>query len=329
VQRIVNTHPIGKTGLQVTELGFGAAQIGNLYRAIDDDTAQDALEAAWESGFRYFDTAPYYGHGLSEHRLGRFLRGIDRNSYVLETKVGRLLVPTADEPDSTTGFASPLPFNPVYDYSYAGVMRSYEHSLHRLGVHRIDILLVHDIGELTHGVEGNRRHMSGFLDGGVKALEELKSNGNIAAWGLGIKETDICLQVLGHAHPDCFMLAGRYTLLEQSDAKPLLSQCLQRNVSIIVAGAYNSGILARGAKPGAMYEYGPAPDDILTRVAKLEDACAQFDVPLSTAALQFPLRHPAVSSVVVGGRTREQVEGNLQNLNAVIPEELWEALKDV
>lgn len=325
----MNTHPIGQTGLEVTELGLGAAQIGNLYREVSDETAQDALEAAWECGIRYFDTAPYYGHGLSEHRLGRFLRDKDRAGYVLETKVGRLLVPTAGQPDPATGFASPLPFNPVYDYSYSGVMRSYEHSLQRLGVHRIDILLVHDIGELTHGPEGNRRHMRDFLEGGVNALEELKSNREITAWGLGIKETEVCLQVLGHAQPDCFMLAGRYTLLEQAGARHLLSKCLQRNVSIIVAGAYNSGILARGAKAGAMYEYGPAPDDVLARVAKLEEICAEFNVPLSTAALQFPLRHPAVSSIVVGGRTREQVEGNLQNLKADIPEELWEALKDV
>jgi D-threo-aldose 1-dehydrogenase len=324
----VNTHPIGQTGLEVTELGFGAAQIGNLYRAIDDDTAQAALEAAWACGIRYFDTAPYYGHCLSEHRLGRFLRDKDRDSYVLETKVGRLLEPSKT-PDTTTGFASPLPFNPVYDYSYAGVMRSYEHSLQRLGVHRIDILLAHDIGELTHGPDGNRRHLRDFLDGGVNALEELKSNRDIAAWGLGVKEAEVCLQVLAHAHPDCFMLAGRYTLLEQTGAKHLLSQCLQRNVSIIVAGAYNSGILARGAKAGGMYEYGPAPGEVLARVAKLEAVCAEFDVPLITAALQFPLRHPAISSVVVGGRTRQQVEANLQNLNAHVPEALWEALRQV
>jgi D-threo-aldose 1-dehydrogenase len=313
---------IGETGLEVTEIGFGAAGIGNLYRAVGDEAAREVLEFAWEAGIRFFDTAPYYGHGLSERRVGDFLRS--RRGYVLATKVGRLLEPVdeADIPDH--GYVSPLPFRPVFDYSHDGVLRSIEQSLARLGLNRIDMAWVHDIGALTHG-SANPAHLDALLSGGLRALERLKAEGVIGAYGLGVNEVQVCLDVMARAPIDAILLAGRYTLLDRSAAEVLLPLCETTRTSIVIGGVFNSGILATGAGPEAVFDYQPASADILARVAAMETATTGRGVRLAAAALAFPLRHPAVASVLIGTAKRSSLERNLAMLGADIPDDLWAA----
>lgn len=317
---------LGKTDVTIPRLGFGAASLGNLYRPVDTQTAANTVQAAWEHGIRYFDTAPYYGFGLSERRLGDVLRGREAE-YLLSTKVGRLLVPCGEAADKH-GFCSPMPFEPLYDYSYDGVMRSFEDSLQRLGLSRIDILYMHDIGRLTHG-ENHDAQFRIAMDGGYKAMDELRSQGAVKAVGLGVKECEVCEQAMAHGDFDCFMLAGRYSLLEQGALERFLPACLERNISIVIAGVYNSGILAMGTGTGrtAYYEYEPAPQPVIERVAAIERHCGQFQVPLAAAALQFPLAHPAVASAVVGMGRPERVSRTVELMRCTIPDSFWQALK--
>lgn len=311
--------------IAVTELSLGGAGIGNLYRVVGPDDAQATLEAAWRGGMRLFDTAPFYGFGLSERRVGDFLRGQAPGSFVLSTKVGRLLrpVPRAQVPDH--GYADPLPFTLDYDYSYDGVMRSLEMSYARLGLNRIDIVWVHDIGAETHGAEANRAHMRALLDGGIRALEELKQAGTIAAYGLGVNEAQVCLDVLAHASLDAILLAGRYSLLDRSAASQLLPLCQERGTVLVIGGVFNSGILATGPVPGAHFNYKPASADVLARVTALEDVAKRFGVPLAAAALQFPLRHPAVASVLIGTAKPSSLRRNFELFSISIPEPMWAA----
>ena len=259
-------------GLSFTELGFGTAPLGNLYRAISDDEAAAVLEAAWDAGVRYFDTAPLYGLGLSETRLNRFLRDKNRDDYVLSTKVGRLL--KACPPDSRDGFGKwfDVPArNEVYDYGYDAVMRSLEFSLERLGVDRVDILFAHDIDMANHGSrEVLDDKLSELMAGGYRALMELRDQGVISAIGAGVNEWESCQWLTERGDFDMFLLAGRYTLLEQEALESFLPLCEERGIGIVIGGAYNSGILATGAKPGAFYNYDPAPQDILDRVNRIE-----------------------------------------------------------
>ena len=292
--------------MHLSTLGFGAASLGNLYREIDDQSAREAIAAAAQIGMRYFDTAPFYGFGLSERRAGDFLRTLDREQFVLSTKVGRVLEPAPLHKGSEErhGFCSPMPFEPVYDYSYDGVMRSYEASLARLGLARIDILLVHDIGAFTHGEE-NQRHFRALSGGGVHALQELKAAGDISAVGLGVNEYQVCEDVMEIGQWDCFLLAGRYSLLEQNPLDGFMEKCLAHGATLIIGGAYNSGILATGVRHGtAYYNYAPAPRGIVEKVEKIEDICDAHGVLLPAAAIQFPAAHQAVSSV--GDRSRRQ-----------------------
>ncbi|MBB3061210.1 aldo/keto reductase [Microbulbifer rhizosphaerae] len=321
---------IGQTALEVTALGFGAATLGNLYHPMPDEAAKAAIEKAFAAELNHIDTAPYYGFGLSERRVGDALREVPANEYVLSTKVGRLLVPCGKAEDKY-GFCSPMPFEPVYDYSYDGVMRSYEHSIQRLGLPKIDILYMHDIGRVTHGSDHERLFRIA-MEGGYKAMAELRSQGLVSAIGLGVNEYEVCEQAMDHADFDCFLLAGRYTLLEQQVLERFLPRCVESNTSIVLGGPYNSGILATGVKrEGAIfhYNYEPAPREIIERVARIEEMCHEFAVPLPAAALQFPLAHPVVVSVIPGLSSPRRVESAVSQMQTAIPAAFWAALQDV
>lgn len=311
---------IGNTSLHVPTLGFGGAPLGGLFDAVDDTDASQALVAAFHNGMTYVDTAPYYGFGRSERRVGDMLRGQD---YTLSTKVGRRLVPGPASDPAALGWPDPLPFHPVYDYSYDGIMRSHEDSLQRLGLDRIDILYVHDIGTVTHGAD-NPRHVQDLAGGGYRALEQLRQSGDVQAIGLGVNETQACLDALQIGDWDAFLLAGRYTLLEQDPLADLLPACAANGISIVIGGPYNSGILVGGTT----WNYGAAPDHIVQRVQNLTQACRDFDIPLPAAALQFPLGHDAVASIIPGLRTHDELAQTLTWATTQIPAAFWAALKD-
>lgn len=320
---------IGNGGLDFTELGFGAAPLGNLYRAVSDEEAAATLEAAWESGVRYFDTAPLYGLGLSETRLNAFLRGKRRDDYVLSTKVGRYMKVSA--PDQRTGigkFFDTPSRQQVYDYSYDGVMRSLEQSFERLGVDRIDILFAHDLDIFTHGSkEASDARIDEFMSSGYSALVSLRDQGVVKAIGGGINEWQVCQTLAERGDFDLFLLAGRYTLLEQEALESFLPLCRQRGIGIVLGGPYNSGILATGARPGAYYNYEAAPADIMDRVSRIEVVCKRHGVRLIEAALQFPLLHPSVVSMIPGGQKPEEVRSNRAIMDVDIPAALWAELK--
>lgn len=319
---------IGATELRVDTIGLGCAPLGNLYAAVSDDDASALVASAWDAGLRFFDSAPHYGQGLSERRLGDALRPHHEETFVLATKVGRLLKPAGYQ-EIRHGFASPMPFDIEYDYSYDGVLRSFDDSLQRLGLDRIDILLMHDIGRVTHG-EDNDRLFPIAMDGGYRAMDRLRNEGRVAAIGLGVNEQEVCSAALERGDWDCFLLAGRYTLLEQEPLDRFLPECLERRCSIITGGPFNSGILATGVsgKGAPRYNYGDADKGIVARVAELETACSEFDVPLPAAALQFPLAHPAVASVIPGCATREQLRETLDHFHHDIPPEFWVTLRE-
>lgn len=322
---------LGNGGITVTELGFGSAPLGNLYRAISDDDAQAILEAAWDGGVRYFDTAPLYGFGLSETRLNRFLRGKPRDSYVLSTKIGRLMRVCPPDERSGIGKWFEVPTRQeVFDYSRDGVMRSLECSFERLGIDRVDVLFAHDLCVFTHGSKAasDARIDEFFRLGGYDAMIELRDQGVIKAIGAGVNEWEVCQTLAERGDMDLFLLAGRYTLLEQEALETFLPLCEARGIGIVLGGPYNSGILATGPKPGAYYNYDPAPPGILDRVAKIEAVCTAHGVRLVDAAFQFPLRHPAVVSVIPGGQGVAEMAANLAAAQAEIPPALWQALKD-
>ena len=319
----------GSGRLDVTVLGFGGAPLGNLYAPLSDDTAVATLEAARAHGLGVYDTAPLYGHGLSEERFGRVLRTWPRDSFVLSTKIGRLLRECAPEDVPDVGFRD-VPNRAIdFDYSYDGVMRSHEASLRRLGLDRVDILLVHDVDVFTHGSReaSDARIRELFDRGGYRALEQLRSSGAVSAIGAGVNEWEICERLAGLGDFDCFLLAGRYTLLEQDALESFLPLCVTRDIGIILGGPFNSGILATGPVAGAYYNYAPAPPHILERVQRIDAVCRAHDVRLIEAALQFVLAHPAVKTVIPGANTPEQVRANVRLLDAKIPAALWADLK--
>ena len=319
---------LGRTGLEVTIMGFGGAPLGNMYQAFSDAQARATVGACYDAGIRYFDTAPLYGFGLSEHRLGEALRGKGREELVLSTKVGRLLEPGDPATLDHGQFKEALPFAQVYDYSYDGVMRSLEDSLQRLGTWRIDILLVHDLDVWTHGSEEARRaRVEEFMAGGYRAMIELREQGALKAIGAGVNETAACQDLAERGDFDCFLLAGRYTLLEQAPLDAFLPLCEQRNIALIIGGAYNTGILATGAVPGAYFQYAPAPPEIMERVRQIEVICTRYRVRLPTAALQFPLGHPAVATVIPGTRAPDEVAQNIEIFEPDIPADFWAELK--
>jgi D-threo-aldose 1-dehydrogenase len=310
----------------VTPLGFGSAALGNLYAAVDDEVATATVETALQLGVRLFDTAPYYGYGLSEKRLGAALAASGASDIVVSTKVGRLLVPRQGEPRSDQGFVNALCFDPVFDYSHDGVMRSVEASLDRLGRDRIDVLLIHDIGTQTHGDDRHAEVFESAMEGGYRALEKLRRAGQIGAIGLGVNECAVCIEAMERGDFDCFLLAGRYTLLEQGAMRALLPACEKRGISIIVGGPYNSGILVEGSDAAANYDYRPAPPDVRERVARIAAVCRSHGVPLPAAALQFPLRHPTVACVIPGARTPLEVRAGVGWFEHRISDSLWSDL---
>ena len=309
----------------------GGAPLGNLFRAVDEATAEAVISTALATGTTYFDTAPHYGHGLSEHRMGRVLRGVPRASFLLSTKVGRLLVPDARAPSAQHGYVETLPFVQRYDYTGDGVRRSLADSLRRLGLARVDFAFVHDIDAATHGAAHAQRFRD-LLDDGLPALARLKSDGVIAGYGLGVNEVDICLATLAHADLDVILLAGRYTLADQGALAELLPLCVKRGVAVVLGGPFNSGILASGAHPAdggvPYFNYAPAPRAVIERVAAIEAVCADYGVPLKAAALQFPRAHPAVACVLAGARTPAEVEDNARLARHPIPAAFWSALAD-
>jgi len=306
---------LGRTALSVTRFGLGTAPLAGLFEEVAEDDALAVIERAWDSGIRFFDTAPLYGHGLAEIRLGKVLRNKPRQEFTLASKVGRLLRADAP-PEPGQSFRGTPPVNPTFDFSYDGVMRSVDESLARLGLDRIDILHIHDPDD----------HYEAALNGAYRALDRLRSEGAIGAVGAGMNQAEMLTRFAREADFDCFLLAGRYTLLDQVALKELLPECVERGIAIIAGGVYNSGILA-DPRPGAHYDYQAAPAALLERAQRIRDACTRHHVPLKAAAEQFPLGHPAVECVVVGCRSAAQLDESIAMFEVDIPPDLWRDLK--
>jgi D-threo-aldose 1-dehydrogenase len=315
--------------LQFTELGFGGAPLGNMYRPMTEKEARATLDAAWNVGCRYYDTAPLYGLGLSETRLNGFLRPKPRDSYLISTKVGRLLEPSTRQARARQDQFFEVPARVErFDYSYDGVMRSLEFSLERLGLDNIDVVYAHDVDVYTHGTkEASDQRIKEFMSGGYKALVKLRESGAIKAIGAGINEWEIAERLARAGDFDVFLLAGRYTLLEQEALGSFLPYCVEKKIGVVIGGPFNSGILATGPKQGAHYNYVPAPKAILEKVAKIQAICAEHKVKLGEAAIRFPLSHPAIVSVIPGAQKPGEVHRNSQMLGAKIPAALWRDLK--
>jgi D-threo-aldose 1-dehydrogenase len=317
--------------LQQMPMSLGGAPLGNLFRAVGDDEAGALVRHAWARGARYFDTAPHYGNGLSEHRIGAALRHCPRAQFLISTKVGRLLAPAAAAPAAQFGYVDVLPFVQRFDYSRDGVLRSLDDSLQRLGLPSVDFVFVHDIDAATHGAALEPR-FAAMLEGALPVLADLKGAGTIGGYGLGVNGVQVCLDTLRHADLDLILLAGRYTLADQSALSVLLPECMRRDIAVVVGGPYNSGILATGSQPrdgsAPCFDYAPAPPDIVARVAGIERACREHGVPLRAAALQFPAAHPAVVNVLTGARSRAEFDDNAAMLGHAIPEVFWRALRE-
>ncbi len=323
----IKDHKFGRIDLTVTDMGFGGAPIGNFLRPITEETSDAMVQQAWKAGMRYFDTAPYYGHGLSEARLGHSLRWKRRGDFVLSSKVGRVLRPAARASIDFKPWVNALPFVCHFDYSYDGTMRSFEDSLQRLGLEHIDILYIHDADVFTHGPERQKVYFKQAMEGCYPALLKLRDQGAVKAIGVGVNNTEVMLDFMRQGDFDCLLMAGRYTLLEQEPLDELLPLCEKRKAAVIIGGGLNSGILATGAVPGAKYNYAPAPAHIMERVHKIEAMCNNHGVPLPAAALQFLLAHPAVVSHIPGTRTVEQMAQNIAWISHPIPAALWTDLK--
>lgn len=317
----------GRLQAPLTPLGFGGAAIGNLYRAVSDEDAREAVAAALDAGVLYFDTAPHYGFGLSETRLGEALAALDpQGRAAISTKVGRLLEPVSGKAAGERhGFVDAEPYEPVFDYSYDAVMRSFEESLGRLRRDRIDILLAHDLGRATHG-ERHGHHLRSFLEGGHRALRTLKESGAVGAIGLGVNEWQVCEELMmAEVELDLVLLAGRYTLLEQGALDSFLPLCAAHDVQVVVGGPYNSGVLAPGgAEP--RYDYAPAPPEVMARVRRLEAIAEAFAIPLAAAALQLPLAHPQVCAVIPGLASAAEAQQARVLVETPIPAGFWSAL---
>lgn len=325
------TRQVGKTALRVTELGMGGATLAGMNgTVVPDDQARATVAAGIAAGIGYFDTAPHYGNGRSEHLMGDALR-YNMDGRVISTKVGRLLRPIRDDSERVMGnpWTKTFPFEIVYNYSYDGIMRSFEDSLQRLGLSKIDILLVHDIGTQTHGVEGNRKHWDGLTKGGYRALTELKAQGLVSAIGLGVNEWPVLMDALALGDWDVFLLANRYNLIEQTPLEPFFSTCLERGSSVIAAGPFAAGVLAGtnvwGPPDGA---YQKAPPEIVDKVSALTRVAEAHKVPLAAAALQFALAHPVVCSVLTGPKSPAEFEQNAAWWNTPIPARFWRDLAD-
>ena len=319
---------VGRTAVTVTRLGFGGAPIGGLFSAVTDEDAIATVRRAWELGIRYFDTAPLYGYGASERQIGASLAGKRREDFTISTKVGRLIRPS----DALSGdadidrqeldgredafYVGTGPVRPVFDYSYDGVLRSVEESLERLGLERVDIAFIHDPDD----------HWEAAIGGAYPALERLRREGVVGAIGAGMNQSEMLARFAREGDFDVFLLAGRYTLLDQSALSDLLPICEEKQISVVVGGVMNSGILA-DPRPGSRFDYAPAAKDVVERAGQLAAICARHGVPLRAAAVQFPLAHPAVVSVVAGVRRIEHLEEYPVLMSESIPGDLWEELR--
>lgn len=312
-------------GLRPSLIGFGGAPLGDLYTRLDEATAQDTVRAALAAGVNLVDTSPLYGHGLSEHRIGAALRSVPRESVIVSTKVGRWMQPGQPKRDGS-GYVGGLPHPAVIDYSYDGAMRSFEQSLLRLGTDHIDILLIHDVDVWTHG-DSMEQRFAEAMDGAYRALERLRASGAVKAIGVGVNEAEMCVRFARAGDFDVMMLAGRYSLLEQGALPEFLPLALEKKIAVMLAGVFNSGILATGAKMGAFYNYKPAPPEVLARVARIETVCASHGVALPQAALAFCAAHRAVAAIVLGAVTPQEVARNLDLVARPVPAALWRDLK--
>ncbi|MEQ9056810.1 MAG: aldo/keto reductase [Roseovarius confluentis] len=316
----------GRVDLEVTAFGFGTAPVGNIFREIDEQASDAMFQKAWDAGVRYYDTAPMYGHGLAELRTGHSLRWKNRDDFVLSSKVGRILKPARRQDIDYAPWTNAGRFQMHFDYSYAGTMRSIEDSLQRLNLERMDICFIHDIDVFTRGAD-QPKVFEQAMDGCWKALSDLRDQGVVKAIGVGVNEWEVCHAALQARDFDCFLLAGRYTLLEQDSLNQFLPLCEKRGAAVVVGGGFNSGILATGAVEGAKYNYAPASADIIERVRRIETVCAEYDVPLPAAALQFVVAHPAVPSFIAGTRRVDQLQKNLAWFDHPIPADFWADLK--
>ena len=316
----------GRSDLEVSAFGFGTAPVGNIFEEIDEKTSDEMFQVAWDSGVRFYDTAPMYGHGLSEYRTGYSLRWKNRSDFVLSSKVGRLLHPARKEDINYAPWTNAGRFEVEFNYSYDATMRSVDDSLQRMGLESIDILYIHDIDKFTRGDE-QPEVFETAMNGAWRALSKLRDERVVKAIGVGVNEWEVCQDALEQRDFDCFLLAGRYTLLEQEALDTFLPLCEQRNASVVVGGGFNSGSLATGAKDGAKSNYSPAPETIKRRVQAIESVCKEFQVPLPAAALQFVVAHPAVPTFMAGTRTVKQLKQNIAWFSHPIPSEFWTALK--
>lgn len=308
------TRQVGQTDLRVTSVSLGGSSFGNLGHEISDADAVAVMDRAWTQGIRYFDTAPHYGRGRSEARFGAWLTGKPRDQYVLSSKVGRVLSPGA-QLNKVDGFVNPLPNAVRYDYTADGIRESFEGSCERLGTSRIEILFVHDIGALTHGADANEKHLDDLMGSGMQALHDLKQSGRVKAIGLGVNETQVCLDVMARESLDVILLAGRLTLMDRDAEAGLLQACADQGTSLVLGGIFNSGILATGPKPGVWFNYEPAPDHIIEKASRLQARAAAVGLTLAEAAVQFSMRHPLACSVLIGTGKVSSLQRNLDAAN--------------
>ena len=321
------TTVLGNTGLRVSRLGLGGAPLGELFERLPETQAQDVVQSAHEQGIRLFDTAPWYGHGLSEHRMGHYLRRQARESFVLSTKVGRVYRPAKTSRHRTPPWVGGLPFELHFNYSYDGIMRSWQDSLMRLGLNCVDMLVIHDLDEGYHGVDGLLAHRRDLESSGYKALEELRASGQVKAIGAGVNDDATIPYFLENYDVDFLLVAMPYTLLDQGPLQTSFPLCADKNVSVVIGSPYASGILATGATKKALYNYAPASSAILEKVKNIEAVCTRHNTALSAAALQFCLAHPAIAAAIPGATHSRFVAANIENLSAVIPADLWLELK--
>jgi D-threo-aldose 1-dehydrogenase len=319
----LETRHVGRTPLRLTVLGLGTGTLGGHRIPVTRDDGEAVVKAAWSAGVRYFDTAPFYGFGKACRIVGDALRELPREDWVLSTKAGRLLRPQTNSGPSGA-LRHPMPFEDVFDYSYDGIMRSFEDDLQRLGLTRVDILYVHDIGARQHGKDAHPEIMRTFRDSGYRALERLRSSRQLAAIGIGVNEWEVLLEVIDWGDWDVFLLAGRYTLLEQTPLDHLLPQCLRSGISIVIGAPFNTGILAGRDT----WNYRPAPPEIVGRMKMIKAICDSHRVPLVAAALQFPLAHPAVAAILPGPRNVDEFEANAKLVQYPIPPALWADLRN-
>jgi len=319
---MIKKNILGKTGIEVSAIGFGGAPLGDLFEILDDQVCYDTLKNSYKNGINFFDTSPFYGFGLSEHRIGNYLKSIRREDFILCTKVGRYMTPEDPAKINRGIFKGGLNFSPNLDYSYDGVMKSFEQSLFRLGLSEIDICLIHDVDKWTHGEDVKIRFKEA-MNGAYKALEKLRSEKVLKAIGVGLNESDMCARFAEAGDFDCMVLAGRYTLLEQGALDVFFPLALKKNIGIILAGVFNSGILIKGVNPNSTYNYAKIPNYIEKKYFEIDKICKEFNVPIGAAALQFCSANSLVSTMILGMDHPIQINENISLLNYKISNEFW------